>query len=158
MIFPGQKVSNTLLEKNRGQVYIILVHVMWLDCSQMDIQILVCQETKREFRSAKIGIQLIHRMPDLWTKGNMKFAAVRIKMSKLNFDILGINKLRWIGIGYFISEEYGGGQNKTIQEIEKPSLLSNESQNLCSSTQKFLIWIQNESMKIIDLLYRCILQ
>lgn len=48
MIFPGQKVSNTLLEENRGQVYITLVHVTWLDYSQMDTQMLVYQETKRE--------------------------------------------------------------------------------------------------------------
>ena len=91
---PGQKVSNMLLEKSRGNLQVVPERMKQMDQSRNDAQLWMCLVVKVKSNAVKNNIA-----PD-WNVRSMnqgKMDMAKQEMAKLNIDILGISDLKWTG-------------------------------------------------------------
>ena len=91
---PGQKVSNMLLEKSRGNLQVVPERMKQMDQSRNDAQLWMCLVVKVKSNAVKNNIA-----PD-WNVRSMnqgKMDMANQEMAKLNIDILGISDLKWTG-------------------------------------------------------------
>ena len=96
----GQKVSNMLLGKSGGQLAIAPERMKQLGQSRNDAQLWVCLVVK--FLCYKeqycIGTWNVRSM----NQGKLDM----VKQARVNIDILGINDLKWTGMGEFNSDDH----------------------------------------------------
>ena len=67
-----------------------------------------------------------------------KLEVVKQEMSRVNMDILGINELKWIGMGEFNSDDH------YINYCGQESLRRNEIVIIVNMSKKCSTWMQTE--------------
>ena len=101
---PGQKVSNMLLGKSRGQLLIASERMKWLSQSRNDSQLWDVSGGESKLQCCKeqyyIGTWNVR------STNQGKLDMVRQEMARLNINILGICELKWTGMGDFNSDDH----------------------------------------------------
>ena len=99
---PDQKVSNMLLEKSGGQLLIAPERMKWLGQSGNNSVVDMSSAEREVWRYNEqywIGTWNVR-------SGNRgKLDVVTQEMARLNLNILGINELKWMGMGEFNSDD-----------------------------------------------------
>ena len=96
------KVSSMLLGKSKGPLLIPPERMKWLAQSGNNAQLWMCLALKVQSCKEKCCI-------GTWNVRSMsqgKLDMVKQEMAKVNIDILGINVLKWMGMGGFNSDDH----------------------------------------------------
>ena len=115
MSSPGQKVSTMVLEKSGGQSLTVPERMKWPGQSRSDAHVQMCLVVKLKSKEQYcIGTWNVRSI------NQGKLDKVKQDMARLNINILQINKLKWIGMGHFNSDDqyicYCGQESIRIME------------------------------------------
>ena len=101
MSSPGQKVSDTLLGKGGGQSLTVPERMKRLGQGRNDAHLQMCMVVKVKSKEQYcIGTLHVRSM------NQGKLDIVKQDMARLNINILQINKLKWIRMGHFNSDDH----------------------------------------------------